>query len=1120
MELKDVNFQDSLKITCTVAHGAKLPEGIGTLMRTGTSYIFKGAELSISDEGLKRDLDFYLTRGTAHLAEVETRYKDNIIVLNCCFFADKLISLNEPLHIYIHPDKINSKKAKESKENLDKYFKGIEEKCHIISEYKDRKDTYFIIQANPEIFVPSREIDDKIKKEQNEKAEDAGDLQKQNNKNELQTNEEKNKQKDLKDKVRASIINADKQNIAFAIYGTNIRIDVEKWHNGNGFSTRRLVTKKSQSSVPNYLLIKGNLVFSDEKTAVSNFIKTQLDIIKKENGSYLDAWDKYSQERGEKLLEDARKFGIISIKNIEKVPQTADDYKLFLDDFDEKKLCHRITIDIVKEKPLFILKKELSWNDYLIQKEENTNKEKAKDRKEKKMQNLEIQESDNYSITVRCKSNLLKHTDEKLFICFSTLGEEIQLERQKSARDAISEGKSGIPYLAMLLEDQGQIPHAQNNKTDNFKLSLKTYDKVFKAPPTDTQRNAIKLALQTPDIALIQGPPGTGKTTVITAIVEELKNAFNKENPTTGAVLLSSYQHAAVENIIERVRINSLPTPKFGKKQDSEEYNEHIEKWTNSLIENIRKENPALERLPYELDLEAAYAEYEKTPSPSNKIKLLDKMLHITSLSDNLRAEINKERAGNSISTSLSYDIVPKIRALRITSESFCDDGKERCKDLLYELKGEEDKEILKRYAYLDVMPDNASLQDLRNLKEKLLIQALPRPSYAVFTAEPNIQELYGCVKKEIRKNKSKKDKTNLCQYEYLEHLESNPMGIENAIKDCSFAISATAQQSEGKDIIKFKNHTKISNDNVNLYDTVIIDEAARATPPDLLIPMAKARKKIILVGDHRQLPHLIDEELEQKIIEKEKEADSEKQANLEKYYNLSLFEHLFKRLKQLEQTDGIKRIITLDAQYRMHPLLGQFASDNFYKKYEEEFKSPRAAEDFIHNLPGTENKACIWLDVPKHLGLETRAGTSIKRNAEITAIIKQLEKWKNSKEGKDLTYGIITFYKAQSDAIKQALKIKNIKEIRVGTVDAFQGMEFDIVFLSAVRCNNKKNYGFLTMENRLNVAVTRQKKALVFVGDTEFLTSRDARLDTNIAAVGNFYDLCKQDGIILQGDE
>jgi len=46
-------------------------------------------------------------------------------------------------------------------------------------------------------------------------------------------------------------------------------------------------------------------------------------------------------------------------------------------------------------------------------------------------------------------------------------------------------------------------------------------------------------------------------------------------------------------------------------------------------------------------------------------------------------------------------------------------------------------------------------------------------------------------------------------------------------------------------------------------YDTVVVDEAARANPLDLFIPLAKAKRRIILVGDHRQLPHIIDRELE-----------------------------------------------------------------------------------------------------------------------------------------------------------------------------------------------------------------------------------------------------------------
>jgi superfamily I DNA and/or RNA helicase len=66
-----------------------------------------------------------------------------------------------------------------------------------------------------------------------------------------------------------------------------------------------------------------------------------------------------------------------------------------------------------------------------------------------------------------------------------------------------------------------------------------------------------------------------------------------------------------------------------------------------------------------------------------------------------------------------------------------------------------------------------------------------------------------------------------------------------------------------------------------------------------------------------------------------------------------SLFERLFKDLGNREKRDGIPRVVTLDEQYRMHPVLGQFVSDQFYKPHGEAFRSPRPASDFVHSLPG-----------------------------------------------------------------------------------------------------------------------------------------------------------------------
>ena len=124
---------------------------------------------------------------------------------------------------------------------------------------------------------------------------------------------------------------------------------------------------------------------------------------------------------------------------------------------------------------------------------------------------------------------------------------------------------------------------------------------------------------------------------------------------------------------------------------------------------------------------------------------------------------------------------------------------------------------------------------------------------------------------------------------------------------------------------------------------------------------------------------------------------------------------------------------------------------------------------------------------------------------------------------------------------------------VRVGSVDAFQGMEFDVIFLSVVRTHEKvpvvnreilgmdvsgmdeeseeykkwaaykeaigmKNYGFLTSENRLCVALSRQKKLLIVVGDASIFNSADWSLiaEKCVPAMKNFYDLCKAKGAVI----
>ena len=89
-------------------------------------------------------------------------------------------------------------------------------------------------------------------------------------------------------------------------------------------------------------------------------------------------------------------------------------------------------------------------------------------------------------------------------------------------------------------------------------------------------------------------------------------------------------------------------------------------------------------------------------------------------------------------------------------------------------------------------------------------------------------------------------------------------------------------------------------------------------------------------------------------------------------------------------------------------------------------------------------------------------------------------------------TIAIISPYRQQ--VIKLENEIKQDPElwsrVKINTVDAFQGQERDIIYISLVRSNNNGDIGFLKDYRRMNVAMTRAKKKLIIVGDSATLSN------------------------------
>ncbi|MBT5491083.1 AAA family ATPase [bacterium] len=290
---------------------------------------------------------------------------------------------------------------------------------------------------------------------------------------------------------------------------------------------------------------------------------------------------------------------------------------------------------------------------------------------------------------------------------------------------------------------------------------------------------------------------------------------------------------------------------------------------------------------------------------------------------------------------------------------------------------------------------------------------------------------------------------------------------MDNEIKELLISkhqiIGATcvglANKSLGLDLIEF--------------DIAIIDEAGRATAPELLIPLLRA-KKVILIGDHNQLPPTIDRKLLKKL-----EKDDEDDLNLEDLEILkkSFFEELFEKV-----TDSNKAM--LNEQFRMPENIGNLISTLFY---ENKLTNGQAKD--INNFLDPDN-IIRWVDVS---GKHEFDGTSSYNLKEVDSIVNLLQKISLYLEKKKVckSIGIITPYSAQKRKIRNKIKtlnLLNISNLKIDTVDSFQGEEADIIIYSTVKTYG--NISFLIDKKRLNVAISRTKENLIFIGKKSFFSN------------------------------
>jgi len=938
--------------------------------------------------------------------------------------------------------------------------------------------------------------------------------------------------------------------IAFRLYGKGFAVDVADGPDERLRVTRVVSVKgpKADGDARPLYLATGQVAFCD-LTLAGQFRGTARDEIAeraRQADSYLRLWRDYNDRERAGILERAQDFGALRYHRCEQRADGSWRFEIEADRGTGKGLAERIAtlgdgrsavqLEAGDEVPAAIL-----GGDPVSDRGDRRNKPFIG------VPGL----SGPHRIDLRPPREQEDRTPPKAGYLFVSLGgDHTRIERRQKAWNAVRGCTSPMPQLGHLIEGAPSPVRAIRRRepiTPAVRALLPT--------PTDRQREALDLALNTPDIALIQGPPGTGKTRVIAALQARLadKDEVAEGSGLAGNTLLTSFQHDAVDNAAAATRVLGLPAIKIGYRKGAQEGGAWLDTWTRDTAEQVRAARAerggghSIHRALEEVRrLSILHIE---APGPKDaSLVLLNQVRDLAGdwlpgglldRIDALRGRLRSPDGALSLVDEDRADVLKALRGLRTAAVPFSDDGPTAAYRALRRLDrlGESALDQAARAtleAAADLDPDEPPPQDLLDalatLRDALIDRLLgigeQGPGRGIHA---DVADLCGEVVDALgERARTLPAGVEMAVDGWLEALEQDPDGLRATIAHYSMVLAATCQQSVGNAMTEAKSGEDM------VFHTVIVDEAARANPLDLLIPMALADRRIILVGDHRQLPQLLEPDLERQM---RATLDAEMQEALER----SLFERLFQELQEREKRDGIKRTITLDTQYRMHPVLGQFVSDQFYPP-NEAFDSGHKPENFAHQIVlanGTPlaGRVAAWIEVPRSAGPEDR-GRSKRRACEAERVAREAQAILAGNP--DLSVGVITFYAAQRDAILEAMASLGLAEpdeevghrirdqwihtrdgrerLRVGTVDAFQGKEFDVVLLSLTRSNavrvtdeasQRKRYGFLLLKNRLCVAMSRQRRLLILVGDPDMARGEEAR--RFVPALAAFAKLCEE---------
>lgn len=342
------------------------------------------------------------------------------------------------------------------------------------------------------------------------------------------------------------------------------------------------------------------------------------------------------------------------------------------------------------------------------------------------------------------------------------------------------------------------------------------------------------------------------------------------------------------------------------------------------------------------------------------------------------------------------------------------------------------------------------------------------------------------------------------CDPKYSDHL------LQEVLDENTTLNSIKSTLSEARIIVATTStmNSRSALFNIKHFDLVIIDEASQILEPNIVGILTarqeegRAIDRFILVGDHKQLPAVVQQQGSLEMEGSDKRLDS---IHLSSCTN-SLFERLILTERAAGRTDFIG---TLHKQGRMHPDIADFANRKFYAKeqlecvplahqLETELAYNEESEDALDNMLKAHRMIFIPSMPCKQLNISEKVNTDEARI--IADLLRRLYRQMSKDFDPQKSVGVIVPYRNQIAMIRkeiERLEIPALEGISIDTVERYQGSQRDVILYSFT-IQSRYQLDFLTantfyeegqpIDRKLNVAITRARKQLILTGNESTL--------------------------------